>query len=87
VQTLFPLRSVSAALRLTTAKFYSPNGREMAGVGVKPDVYVSGLNDDDADQRALQAALSATQDPRLQQMSSQTNRVGDATKVLTIRET
>jgi carboxyl-terminal processing protease len=40
VQTLFPLQSISAGLRLTTAKFYSPNGRDMAGAGVQPDVPV-----------------------------------------------
>ena len=40
VQTLFPLQSASAGLRLTTAKFYSPTGREMAGAGVEPDVAV-----------------------------------------------
>lgn len=40
VQTLFPLQSVSGGLRLTTAKFYSPSGREMAGAGVQPDVPV-----------------------------------------------
>jgi carboxyl-terminal processing protease len=37
VQTHFPLRSVSGHLKLTTAKFYSPKGREMAGAGVTPD--------------------------------------------------
>ena len=41
VQTLFPLQTFPAALRLTTAKFYSPEGREMAGVGVTPDIKVS----------------------------------------------
>ncbi len=41
VQTLFPLQTFPAALRLTTAKFYSPAGREMAGVGVTPDIKVS----------------------------------------------
>lgn len=40
VQTHFPLRTVSGDLKLTTAKFYSPNGREMAGAGVTPDVIV-----------------------------------------------
>lgn len=40
VQTLLPLQSLSAGLRLTTAKFYSPSGREMAGQGVQPDVPV-----------------------------------------------
>ncbi|MFO1095268.1 MAG: S41 family peptidase, partial [Planctomycetaceae bacterium] len=31
VQTHFPLRTISGELKLTTAKFYSPTGREMAG--------------------------------------------------------
>ncbi|WP_437188218.1 S41 family peptidase [Planctomicrobium sp. SH668] len=38
VQTHFPMNSVPAILKLTTAKFYSPSGREMAGAGVAPDV-------------------------------------------------
>lgn len=41
VQTHFPLQSVSGTFWLTTAKFYSPTGREMAGVGVKPNVPVN----------------------------------------------
>lgn len=41
VQTLFPLESISGGLRLTTARFYSPRGRTMAGQGVEPDVVVA----------------------------------------------
>ena len=41
VQTHFPLRSVSGNLKLTTAKFFSPQGREMAGQGVTPNVNVN----------------------------------------------
>ncbi|WP_437201651.1 S41 family peptidase [Planctomicrobium sp. SH664] len=41
VQTHFPMRTVSATLKLTTAKFYAPSGREMAGQGVTPDVPVN----------------------------------------------
>jgi carboxyl-terminal processing protease len=41
VQTHFPLSSVSGSLRITTAKFYSPNNREMAEAGVTPDIVVS----------------------------------------------
>lgn len=41
VQTHFPLQSVSGELKLTTAKFYSPTGREMAGAGVTPDFTVN----------------------------------------------
>ena len=38
VQGIFPLESSEAGLRLTTAKFYSPNGHPYARVGVEPDV-------------------------------------------------
>ena len=40
VQSLFNLDSTAATLRLTTARFYSPRGRMMAGAGVEPDVPV-----------------------------------------------
>ncbi|QDV21392.1 putative CtpA-like serine protease [Gimesia panareensis] len=41
VQTHFPLQSVPGTFWLTTAKFYSPTGREMAGAGVTPDIPVN----------------------------------------------
>ncbi|MBD3674122.1 MAG: S41 family peptidase [Planctomycetaceae bacterium] len=73
VQTHFPLNSVSGALRLTTAKFYSPNDREMAGAGVTPDVMVDDfkletrqLKSGDKD---LQAALRIAPRPELAQMA------------------
>lgn len=40
VQGIFPLTYTTAGIRLTTAKFYSPNGRPYSGVGVEPDVMV-----------------------------------------------
>jgi carboxyl-terminal processing protease len=40
VQGIFPLDYAGAGLRLTTAKFYSPSGRAIAGAGVHPDVVV-----------------------------------------------
>jgi carboxyl-terminal processing protease len=40
VQTHFPLTAIGGDLRLTTALFYSPNGRKMAGEGVTPDVEI-----------------------------------------------
>ena len=40
VQSIFPVRG-SAGLRLTTAKFYSPNGHTLGKVGVNPDVVVN----------------------------------------------
>jgi carboxyl-terminal processing protease len=40
VQGIFPLSLTRSGLRLTTAKFYSPNGQAYAKVGVSPDVVV-----------------------------------------------
>ena len=40
VQGIFPLESSDAGLRLTTAKFYSPNGHPFNRVGVEPDLTV-----------------------------------------------
>jgi len=41
VQTHFPLSAIGGDLRLTTALFYSPAGRKMAGEGVMPDVVIN----------------------------------------------
>jgi carboxyl-terminal processing protease len=82
VQTLFPLQSVSAGLRLTTAKFYSPMGREMAGAGVEPDVLVEERGQssgrastaDDAVQTAIQVARNgATGSPDFAQRNGMSN--------------
>ena len=40
VQGIFPLSIGGAGVRLTTAKFYSPLGKEFAHIGVDPDVQV-----------------------------------------------
>lgn len=78
VQTLFPLKSVPSALRLTTAKFYSPDGREMAGAGVTPDIKVTTTEDRDGYDAALAAALKAATDPRLIDMAEQVAKLGKA---------
>ena len=38
VQGIFPLDESNSGVRLTTAKFYSPNGKPYSRVGVEPDV-------------------------------------------------
>jgi carboxyl-terminal processing protease len=40
VQGIFPLNIAGTGLRLTTAKFYSPNGHPFVRVGVEPDIVV-----------------------------------------------
>jgi carboxyl-terminal processing protease len=40
IQGIFPLDSAGVGMRLTTAKFYSPNGHPYSGVGVEPHLAV-----------------------------------------------
>jgi carboxyl-terminal processing protease len=40
VQGIFPLDDSNAGVRLTTAKFYSPNGHPYSRVGVEPDISI-----------------------------------------------
>jgi carboxyl-terminal processing protease len=46
VQTLLPLSS-STALRLTTARYYTPSGRSVQEGGISPDIEVPQLSDPD----------------------------------------
>ena len=79
VQTLFPLQTFPAALRLTTAKFYSPAGREMAGVGVTPDINVATETvDPGQSDEVLNEALRQIVDPRTRALSERYRRSGDA---------
>lgn len=41
VQGIYPLSTINGGIRLTTAKFYSPNGHPFSRVGVSPDVPVA----------------------------------------------
>ena len=64
VQTHFPLSAIGGDLRLTTALFYSPNGRKMAGEGVTPDVEINDrdgvVNGDEVLTEAVRVARSQT---------------------------
>lgn len=76
VQGIFPLSSSSAGVRLTTAKFYSPNGQAISNRGVVPDVVVRStakpsLSDDEAADSAenYDAALTAAMQQARNQVS------------------
>ncbi|MCA9058932.1 MAG: S41 family peptidase, partial [Planctomycetaceae bacterium] len=69
VQTHFPLSSVSGNLRLTTARFYSPNGRPMAGEGVTPDVIVNDADGVENGDLVLERALRIAQSSQLADMA------------------
>ena len=47
VQTLVPLGNGSTAIRLTTARYYTPSGRSVQEGGIQPDILVPQLSDPD----------------------------------------
>ncbi|MEO0061802.1 MAG: Carboxy-terminal processing protease CtpB precursor [Pseudomonadota bacterium] len=51
VQTLLPL-TADSALKLTTARYYTPSGRSVQEGGINPDIRVPQLSDPDAAKRA-----------------------------------
>jgi carboxyl-terminal processing protease len=67
VQGIFPLSVGHAGLRLTTAKFFSPNGTGISGQGVQPHVSVSAAQQTVAKPviEGGQANLPADADPAL----------------------
>ncbi len=69
VQTHFPLRSVGGNLRLTTARFYSPNGRPMSGQGVTPDVRIVDEDGPANGDRVLAEAIKIAQSQRLRDIA------------------
>ncbi|WP_237226699.1 S41 family peptidase [Rubinisphaera sp. JC750] len=73
VQSHLPLRTVSGNLKLTTAKFYSPNGREMAGEGVTPDVLVEKVTEFTAVDADIQKALDLIEQGQPQQVVNEMN--------------
>ena len=52
VQTLLPL-STKTALRLTTARYYTPSGKSVQEGGIKPDIQVPQLSDVDYKTRTI----------------------------------
>jgi carboxyl-terminal processing protease len=52
VQTLLPL-SKETALRLTTARYYTPSGKSVQEGGIKPDIQVPQLSDPDYKTRTI----------------------------------
>lgn len=74
VQTHFPLRTVSGNLKLTTANFYSPTGRQMAETGVTPNVEVNAQTtgyrgtDNDADVQAAMEVIRQGTPSRMVQL-------------------
>jgi len=54
VQTIIPLGEGGGALRLTTAKYYTPSGHSIQATGIIPDVTVSQGDEDNTPKIGLQ---------------------------------
>ncbi|MDG2127485.1 MAG: S41 family peptidase [Fuerstiella sp.] len=74
VQTHFPLQSAGGNLRLTTARFYSPNGRPMSGQGVIPDVRIVDEDGPANGDRVLAEAVKIAQSQRLRDIAQAAKR-------------
>ncbi|MCQ8241015.1 S41 family peptidase [Rhizosaccharibacter radicis] len=48
VQTVMPLPGDNGAIRLTTARYYTPSGRSIQGLGIVPDIKVRETREDDS---------------------------------------
>lgn len=63
VQTLVPLNNQNAALKLTTARYYTPSGHSIHEKGIEPDYTVEFVapekGDSEASDKSVQAALRA----------------------------
>lgn len=69
VQTVIPLSGgVDGALRLTTAKYYTPSGRSIQATGIDPDILVEQASDGDSEadakDRLSEANLPKHLDPQ-----------------------
>ncbi|MEO8529976.1 MAG: S41 family peptidase [Deltaproteobacteria bacterium] len=69
VQTVMPLRG-DAAMRLTTARYYTPSGRSIQGLGVSPDIVV------EQPPRAPEADADAVPDPSVPKMEFESDLRG-----------
>ncbi len=47
VQTVIPMKPGDGAIRLTTARYYTPSGRSIQGLGIAPDVPVAESRDEE----------------------------------------
>ena len=75
VQTVIPLRG-DGAMRLTTARYYTPSGRSIQALGVAPDIIVEQPRPDPAEE--ADAAAPAAETPNRDEASLRGALVNDA---------
>ncbi|MCB1958965.1 MAG: S41 family peptidase [Rhodocyclaceae bacterium] len=83
VQTILPL-SESTAIKLTTARYYTPNGRSIQAKGIEPDIKVEDPRDTGAPQRVREADLRGhlenDKDPEAEARAAELRKNADAAK-------
>lgn len=60
VQTIMPLQG-SGAIRLTTARYYTPSGRSIQALGVEPDIFVEFVRPDPNEEEEEEAPQPRTE--------------------------
>ena len=55
VQSLIPIGDGTTALKLTTAKYFTPSGRSIDGVGIKPNILLAEQGLSHLNKRAIMA--------------------------------
>lgn len=73
VQTIMPLAG-KGALRLTTARYYTPSGRSIQALGIEPDILVE------------RATIAADETPKPREGRSEADLRGSLTNILTDEE-
>lgn len=88
VQTIMPL-GVNGAMRLTTARYYTPSGRSIQGLGIEPDIKVevakieklgSGFGTREADLRGSLKNTDENADVRQKKVEEELNASDDEDK-------
>ncbi len=79
VQTIMPIRN-NSAIKLTTARYYTPSGRSIQAEGIKPDIELASLNVAERE-RAFKPVKEADLENSLENdTDTSSNADGDATK-------
>jgi carboxyl-terminal processing protease len=65
VQGIFPLHSVPSGIRLTTSKFFSPNGQPISDRGILPHRSVQVVAKVAADEAGISLPLNPRDDPMI----------------------
>ena len=78
VQTVIPLRD-NSALRVTTAKYYTPSGRAIRDEGIIPDVVVESVETPKPteEEKKLEEVFGKIEEPEKQKAQKETRRVYD----------